>query len=590
MGKINYKAINDMNRIDWKKMTEHPGKYEALLAGHYSDNNHFVYELIQNAEDEGATCVVFEYHDDKIVFLHDGKPFDEDDVRGVSSMLETTKADDVQTIGKFGMGFKSVFKYTCEPHIYSDDEAFCIKNYLLPEEITEGWNYKEQMDRGINYNLEGAAFLPFTESEHLTKIVLPFQKREKNGDIHPIDGSNIIFKLRELEPEILLFLSSIKCLLWVDTTKRKYEKFLLMDLKDQNVKICKLKGNAVSSNSKRYTDLYYFKYKKKVSHPKMGNAEVSLAFLTNSQQKSIQKIDNPDIWVYFPTKDRTSLPCLLHGSFETAVSREKLMRPSDFNDTLLAATVELFTEAVMDFKSRELISQSFIRQILMTAFNDETLPGLKMAMTKLFSSNALIPIRSNKLVGPEQAYIAVPFDLADLVENKYLTNTFADDKGYVLLNDEKSAGFSEYYSWLKQDLHLTVFSIEKWAQNVQAQFNTVSQKADFDGVRDLYEFLDEYKLSEYTKESKIIRKKSQYEDDVQLFVKKAWPVLKQTKILINAENDYIAAFNNQEEEQVFLSSTSEYHKIAKSAIVLSFLTDDYKTLLEDSFGIKECSL
>ena len=209
MGKINYRAIYEKNHRGWLDMTENPGKYEALLAGHYSDSNHFVYELIQNAEDTKASCVVFEYYEDKIVFYHDGKPFNEADVIGVSSMLETTKADDAQTIGKFGMGFKSVFKYTCEPQIYSDDEAFRIKNYLLPEEIDTDWNYVEQMQSGISYALNGGEqFIPFAQSEHLTKVVLPFQKREKSGEIHRIDGSDIILKLKELEPEILLFLST----------------------------------------------------------------------------------------------------------------------------------------------------------------------------------------------------------------------------------------------------------------------------------------------------------------------------------------------------------------------------------------------
>ena len=35
-----------------------------------------------------------------------GKPFDEADVIGVSSMLETTKADDAKKIGKFGFSVK----------------------------------------------------------------------------------------------------------------------------------------------------------------------------------------------------------------------------------------------------------------------------------------------------------------------------------------------------------------------------------------------------------------------------------------------------------------------------------------------------
>lgn len=587
MGKIDYRAIYEKNHRGWLEMTEQPGKYEALLAGHYSDSNHFVYELIQNAEDAKATCVVFEYHDDRICFYHDGKPFDEADVRGVSSMLETTKADDAQTIGKFGMGFKSVFKYTCEPEIYTDNEAFRIKNYLLPEEIETDWDYVHEMREGLKYLLNEGAYIPFSKSEHLTKVVLPFQKREKTGEIHSFDGSDIVLKLKELEPEILLFLTHIKNLFWIDESKRKYEKFILMDQDEVNLKICQLKGNATSANSKRYDDLYFFKYKKTVSHPKMGNAEVSLAFQTNSQRKSIQKIDNPDIWVFFPTKDRTALPCLLHGSFETAVSREKLMRPSEFNDTLLSAAVDLFSEAVLDFKERGLITQAFVRQILMTAFNDNTLPGLKKAMTEVFKENRLIPARGDKLVASQEAFVVVPFDLIDLAENELLKDTFDSGKEYVTLNDEKSAGFSEYYSWLKDDLKVKVFSINGWTKTLSAKFEPIIRKADYDLMQVLYEFLDEYKLSVYTKESKISRKKSAYEEDVQLYVKKAWGVLKTAKVLINAENNYIAAYNSDDEEQVYLSSTSEHHKISKSAIVLSFITENYKTLLEDSFGIKE---
>ena len=466
-------------------------------------------------------------------------------------------------------------------------EAFRIKNNLLPEEIQTDWNYVEQMQSGVSYTLNGGEqFIPFVHSKHLTKVVLPFQKRKKSGEIHRIDGSDIILKLKELEPEILLFLSTIKCLFWIDKTKGKYEKFSLMEQLDINLKICQLKGNATNS-SKRYSDLYYYKYKKKVVHPKMGNAEVSLAFLTNTQQKSIQKMENTDIWVYFPTKERTELPCLLHGSFETAVSREKLMRPSEFNNVLLNSAVELFAEVILDFKKRELITQNFIRQILMTAFNDDTLPGLKTVITKLFLENELIPNRSGRLSSCNDVCVSVPYDMADLSTNTYLKGTFVKDKEYVLINDEKSAGFSEYYSWLKIDLKVPVFSMEIWARRVVESFRNIHDIADFDVVRDLYEFLDEYKLSEYTKEFKIARKKSIYEEDVQSFVKKAWPILKVARILINAEGRFVAAYNDREEAQVYLSSTSEYHKIAKAAIVLSFIADDYKVLLEDSFGIKE---
>ena len=48
MGRIDYKAIFEQNQDEWKALTRDPQKYEALLAGHYSDSNHFVYQLLQN--------------------------------------------------------------------------------------------------------------------------------------------------------------------------------------------------------------------------------------------------------------------------------------------------------------------------------------------------------------------------------------------------------------------------------------------------------------------------------------------------------------------------------------------------------------
>ena len=54
MGRIDYKKIYAKNQDDWKALTRDPEKYENLLAGHYSESNHFVYELLQNAEDENG--------------------------------------------------------------------------------------------------------------------------------------------------------------------------------------------------------------------------------------------------------------------------------------------------------------------------------------------------------------------------------------------------------------------------------------------------------------------------------------------------------------------------------------------------------
>ena len=263
MGKIDYRKIYDTNRDQWKALTSEPQKYEALLAGHYSESNHFVYELLQNAEDESADRVVIEYYDDRLVFYHNGDPFDEKDVRGVSSMLMGTKdRDSAQTIGRFGMGFKSVFKYTYQPEIYSDDEAFIIENYLLPSEIDGGWNFQDEKEN-LLYKVNGRPYKPFANEEHLTKIVIPFLKRNNQGELVKVSGREVLQKLEELTGEILLFLNHIKELYWVNKRTGKFAMITLgQDDTDVNLVTCRINIPGKPEEVNRY-----LKFKKVFDHP-----------------------------------------------------------------------------------------------------------------------------------------------------------------------------------------------------------------------------------------------------------------------------------------------------------------------------------
>src|SRR6266566_7099306 len=90
-----------------------------LLGQLYSERTHFIFELIQNAEDAGATELAFELFADRLELRHDGRPFTEADVRGVCGVGKSGKSGDLTAIGKFGIGFKSVYAYTKSPHVYS---------------------------------------------------------------------------------------------------------------------------------------------------------------------------------------------------------------------------------------------------------------------------------------------------------------------------------------------------------------------------------------------------------------------------------------------------------------------------------------
>jgi len=119
-----------------------------MVVDKYSDQAHFIYELLQNADDAKATEVRIILSEEQMIFIHNGTiPFsisDPDDeaerrnighLNAITSIGASTKQDG-NTIGKFGVGFKSVFQYTDMPHVEDDFFSFRIVDYIVPEEDT----------------------------------------------------------------------------------------------------------------------------------------------------------------------------------------------------------------------------------------------------------------------------------------------------------------------------------------------------------------------------------------------------------------------------------------------------------------------
>ena len=112
----NYEEIRKDNVRRRGEEFDDMGQFISKL---YSDRAHFVYELLQNAEDalerryrvdplNSLPCSVsFCLYKDRLIFKHFGQPFNEQDVRAISDVLKGTKNVDMTQIGKFGIGFKS---------------------------------------------------------------------------------------------------------------------------------------------------------------------------------------------------------------------------------------------------------------------------------------------------------------------------------------------------------------------------------------------------------------------------------------------------------------------------------------------------
>jgi hypothetical protein len=166
----------------------------------YPDNAHFIYELLQNAEDAGASEVLFRLGHDALEFEHDGsRLFTLEDVRSITSIGTSTKLNDETTIGKFGVGFKAVFSYTSKPEIHSGGFHFHIVDLVVPELIPSDNKAAASFQTRFRFRFDHATKRPDSAVQEIT------------------DG------LVELSPNSLLFLTNIRTLRFVlpDGTRRQ---------------------------------------------------------------------------------------------------------------------------------------------------------------------------------------------------------------------------------------------------------------------------------------------------------------------------------------------------------------------------------
>lgn len=175
--------------IDVKFWRKHPELRMQLVEEAYQHKAHFIYELLQNAEDARATFAVFDLHADRLEFRHNGeKLFTETDVDAITDVSKSGKSDNGDTIGKFGIGFKSVFQYTEAPSVYSGDWSFRIVDFVYPETIR-----------------------PIDGLESDTLFVFPFNGQRKS----PQEAyKEIEAGLQGLAETTLLFLSNLKSVGW----------------------------------------------------------------------------------------------------------------------------------------------------------------------------------------------------------------------------------------------------------------------------------------------------------------------------------------------------------------------------------------
>lgn len=303
----------------------------------YPDRAHFIYELLQNAEDAGATEARFVLSSDLLTFTHNGRPFSEPDVWAITNIGKGTKKEQEDQIGRFGVGFKAVFAYCETPRIYSPTFSFEISQLVLPTEIPA------RPDLGNDTLFE----FPLNSNK---KTPLVAHKEIQAG-------------LEELAETTLLFLSHLHAVSWKIGVNGP-GRVRRLDHTPQHIEIVKITSTTTSSHFLRFSQPVPALPKQRLS------VAYPLDFLPNitaldpakpiASQLKITAAAPGRVAVFFPAEKETSgLRFHLHAPFVPELSRASI-KETAANDPLFADLAKLAATSLQDIRNLGLLTVEFL--------------------------------------------------------------------------------------------------------------------------------------------------------------------------------------------------------------------------------------
>ena len=383
----------------------------------YTDQAHFIYELLQNADDACATVARFVLEPDRLIFAHNGKrlftvsnPENEDmdsetgklgDINAITSIGNSNKTKEI-SIGKFGVGFKAVFQYTSTPHIYDKNFQFKIERFLVPV----------LLDKDIDIH-----------NPEETLFVFPFDHPERN----PVESYNDISnKLINLSYP-LLFLSNLEYIeLEFDNKIGLYEKKIKKSYTFDNTTaelVCMTQTNGDDLYDK---NLWLFSRKDDNNH------KYSVGFFIDGNGNLCA--ENEPAFCFFPTKEVTNLNFIIHAPFLLTDSREGIRAGVTHNDRMIKKLADLTASAIVYMKkigkmeSIRLINDDIVKIIPYDRSKFSELSDKRKisflpfytSVRKIFENEEILPSLNGYTYAKNAYWASVPF-LTKLFSNKQLS-------------------------------------------------------------------------------------------------------------------------------------------------------------------------
>ena len=449
-----------------------------LFEEQYADPRHFLLELLQNAEDAlhrravlaraeeipvDERGVRFDLSPDALRVSHFGDPFNPEDVKSICGIGKSTKGLD--DIGRFGLGFKSVYAFTDRPEIHSGPEEFAIESYVWPK-----------------------AADPVERKECETVIVIP---RKESADWSTLrDGLSTM-----LTPSNLLFLRYIESVRWSawdgeDAEYLRESKRIASGV--HHVTILGGSGRDTSS-----CDEEWLIHSREVDRDSRAVGRVEIAFLLDSAASGdatrfpIRRLTRSALYAYFPTDKETHLGFRVQGPYNTTPARDNVKDPelNEWNRYLIAETASLLRFSLAWLRDRGHISIGLLNCLPLDEDNfRETMFWPLFEKTRLaLRDDSLLPADSGTYLPASSARLGRGRDLRSLFTPDELGELCqTTGPAHWLRGEITTDRAPKLRRYLQQQLGIEEFDPESVVNRLTEQF--LARRSDAWILR-LYEFL-----------------------------------------------------------------------------------------------------
>lgn len=431
-----FNALHEERKLDARTFSK--PDYRGIWAGvvdKYKEKAHFVYELLQNADDAQATEAIFELKKNHLVFRHNGKV-----QFTVSSVNETEKKGHINaitgvgnstkdekkgnTIGKFGVGFKAVFQYTDEPRIYDDKFWFKIENFIIPTALEEDFEGRKKGETLFDFPFNSPKDAYYEIVDRLKNLNNPilFLRHLKQVKIEIFQGDTFVYKKDILETHthggIIHELMSVRNNGQIDKVHMFTQE---VNVTDENQK-----------ESIHYISVGYFLKK---------NGELD----DTTERK---------VFCFFPTAESFKLKCVVHAPFLLVDSRQQL-KDESFNKDLKQLLANLAADALVflrDYGKKQgslLINENIFKFIPAREYSYRGDDIFRDAYIRKMQTEKLLLGRGNKYIDYSCAVLCHPISMMQVINDQQLEELKRDDDEdeikWKFLREETQKISNQYY-------------------------------------------------------------------------------------------------------------------------------------------------